>query len=154
MVEPSRWQDRCEEVLQEVLTITRHGIAEEELALAKRMCLDRVAEAAASQPWSFMGTLYGYDAAGTSREIVEALIASTPTGHLLTSATRFHEALRQDARFDTRRIRQVRWRLGNLAHECPCDQLHLVVCARFLGASGECARRPQSERRLSPGLGR
>eukprot|EP00913_Durusdinium_trenchii_P018251 g17148.t1 len=97
MVEPSRWQDRCEEVLQEVLTITRHGIAEEELALAKRMCLDRVAEAAASQPWSFMGTLYGYDAAGTSREIVEALIASTPTGHLLTSATRFHEALRQAA---------------------------------------------------------
>jgi len=97
MAEPSRWQDRCEEVLEEVLTITCHGVAEEELDLAKRMCLDRVAEAAASQPWSFMGTLYGYDAAGTSREIVEALIASTPTGHLLTSAPSFSEALKQVA---------------------------------------------------------
>eukprot|EP00435_Cladocopium_sp_Y103_P012260 s2259_g3.t1 len=97
MAEPSRWQDRCEEVLEEVLTILCHGVAEEELDLAKRMCLDRVAEAAASQPWSFMGTLYGYDAAGTSREIVEALIASTPTGHLLTSAPSFSEALKQVA---------------------------------------------------------
>jgi len=97
MTEPNRWQDRCEEVLQEIFAISSHGLAQEELDLAKRMVLDRVTEAADAQPWALMGTLNGYDAAGTSREVVEALIASTPGGHFLTEATDFSQSLREAA---------------------------------------------------------
>eukprot|EP00931_Biecheleriopsis_adriatica_P087119 TRINITY_DN6162_c0_g2_i1.p1 TRINITY_DN6162_c0_g2~~TRINITY_DN6162_c0_g2_i1.p1 ORF type:complete len:1173 (+),score=264.06 TRINITY_DN6162_c0_g2_i1:464-3520(+) len=92
--EPARWQDTCEEVLQEVLAISRHGLAQEELELAKRMYLDRVAESASAQPWALMGSLYGHEPAGTSREVADALIASTPCGFLLTDAASFSTALR------------------------------------------------------------
>ncbi|CAE7018386.1 SPP [Symbiodinium sp. KB8] len=93
MTEPNRWKDRCEEVLQEILAISSHGLAQEELDLAKRMTLDRVKEAADAQPWAVMGTLKGYEAAGTSREVVDAMIASFPGSHLLTEAPAFSQAL-------------------------------------------------------------
>jgi len=97
MTEPNRWKDRCEEVLQEILAISSHGLAQEELDLAKRMTLDRVKEAADAQPWAVMGTLKGYEAAGTSREVVDAMIASFPGSHLLTEAPAFSQALWQAA---------------------------------------------------------
>ncbi|CAE8698546.1 unnamed protein product, partial [Polarella glacialis] len=95
MTEPNRWRDTCEEVMQEVLAISSYGFGQEELELAQRMSLDRVEEVARAQPWALMGTLYGYDAAGTSREVVDALIASSPCGHLLTDACSFSAALKK-----------------------------------------------------------
>eukprot|EP00930_Biecheleria_cincta_P033766 TRINITY_DN23384_c0_g1_i1.p1 TRINITY_DN23384_c0_g1~~TRINITY_DN23384_c0_g1_i1.p1 ORF type:complete len:1191 (-),score=182.40 TRINITY_DN23384_c0_g1_i1:314-3379(-) len=98
MTEPTRWEMTCEDVLQEILAIAKYGLAEEELELAKRIVLDRVREAANAQPWAMMGTLHGYDPAGTSREVIDELIATTPCGHLLLDAKSFELALQKASR--------------------------------------------------------
>jgi len=98
MSEPSRWRDTCQDVLQEVLAISRYGFAKEELEMTLQMTLTKVQDSAERQPWASMGTLFGYDSpAATSRELVEAMIGSAPCGHLLTSAEAFSAALKEAA---------------------------------------------------------
>jgi len=95
MSEPLRWASTAQDVLQEVRAVARLGIDSEELDLIMRMTMSKIEETAKAQPWSYMGTLSGYDAASTSRDIVEALIASAPAGHLLTKADAFNQTLQK-----------------------------------------------------------
>jgi len=98
MTEPSRWTDTMEQVMQEVLAVSRYGFAQEELDMVLGMTLRRAADNAQRQPWAVMGTLFGYDnTAGTSREVVDAMIGSSPCGHLLTKAEAFSASLKEAA---------------------------------------------------------
>lgn len=91
--EPSRWQEAFQEVLQEVRAISLHGLAEDEADRALHLAGARVEETARLQPEAFIGTLHGHEVAGTSREIVEAAIASARCGHYFARARDFHAAL-------------------------------------------------------------
>ena len=96
--EPSRWSDTLEQVLQEVLAVSRYGFAQEELDMALQMAMTKAKDNAERQPWAAMGTLFGYDKTeGTSREVVDAMIGSNPCGHLLTKAEAFSQSLRETA---------------------------------------------------------
>lgn len=93
LAEPMRWQETCQEALQEVLAVARYGVDEDELDLIMKLTLGKVDETARAQPGALMGTLSGYDAATTSRDVVEAMINSSPYGHVLTNARAFSTAL-------------------------------------------------------------